>query len=104
MLKADAENLFTIYSLSLGRFSSVGSHGSEGTSSGGRERLGQLHVSSPGEETPLFEQGGGGSDGDMVAARSGGGQLPIVGKLGGNVCSCSQQSLERYVCVTLSDT
>ena len=99
-LKADEENQSRINCLMIGKFSSVGSQGRAGVAVGGNVLLGHWQGWSPWVGTPVLVQGEREGAVPVAAAMTEpvgmlGGQEPIVGKLEGKVCNCSQQSLDR---------
>ena len=54
MLNPELLNLLRMYSFMIGRFASVGGHGSTGLSVGGGDLRGHLHDRSLGPTTPVF--------------------------------------------------
>ena len=99
-LKAEEENQSRMNCLMTGKFSSVGSQGRVGVAAGGNVLLGHWQGWSAWVGTPVLVQGDREGVVPLAAAMTElvgvlGGQEPIVGKLGGKVCNCSQQSLDR---------
>ena len=107
VLKALAAYFSRMNCLITGKFSSVGKHGMGGGVDGGAALLGHWHGWSVFPGMPLFEQGGSVADILVMAAAirlaclsagkpgCDGWQDPMLGKSGGIVCSCLQQSWDR---------
>ena len=102
MLNEEEVYLSSKYCFRIGRFSSIGLHGSLGGSVGGRVLLGQEHGFSPGVTTPEFVQVGMVDLEVLLAATSH--MAGMRGKLSATTPNAFSVPRERYVLATLLAT
>ena len=94
VLNPELLNLLRMYSFKMGRFSSVGGHGSMGVSVGGGDLGGHLQGKSLGPTSPVFVHCFMACVGDSVRTLL---HCPTCGKLEGTQPRDMQASSERYI-------